>query len=151
MVELGVLYGTGSAWPDEPQAASCSSRAAEAAIRARLQSCRAFRRRRPRRRIRESKAALAKAAETNAEAQYQLGIDDGGRYRRSGGRLPPRRALFEKAAAQKSPGALDGMGAFAQSGRGGPKDSDARKRITKIRGARQSGRQEALSARAVPT
>ena len=37
------------------------------------------------------------------------------------------RALFEKAAAQNHPGALERMGAFAQEGRGGPKDKDAAK------------------------
>jgi uncharacterized protein len=35
--------------------------------------------------------------------------------------------MFEKAAAQNHPGALERMGAFAQEGRGGPKDSDAAK------------------------
>ena len=37
------------------------------------------------------------------------------------------RALFEKAAAQNHPGALERMGEFAQEGRGGPKDTDAAK------------------------
>jgi TPR repeat protein len=37
------------------------------------------------------------------------------------------RALFEKAAAQGHPGALERMGAFAQSGRGGQQDSNAAK------------------------
>ena len=37
------------------------------------------------------------------------------------------RALFEKAAAQNHPGALERMGAFSQEGRGGPKDKDAAK------------------------
>ena len=37
------------------------------------------------------------------------------------------RALFEKAAAQGHPGALERMGAFAQGGRGGPQDSNAAK------------------------
>ncbi len=37
------------------------------------------------------------------------------------------RALFEKAAAQDHAGALERMGAFAQSGRGGPQDSSAAK------------------------
>jgi uncharacterized protein len=37
------------------------------------------------------------------------------------------RALFEKAAAQDHPGALERMGAFAQSRRGGPQDSSAAK------------------------
>jgi TPR repeat protein len=37
------------------------------------------------------------------------------------------RALFEKAAAQNHPGALERIGAFAQAGRGGPQDSAAAK------------------------
>ncbi len=37
------------------------------------------------------------------------------------------RQLFEKAAAQSHPGALERMGAFAQSGRGGPQDLNAAK------------------------
>jgi uncharacterized protein len=37
------------------------------------------------------------------------------------------RNLFEKAAAQNHPGALERMGAFAQEGRGGAKDRDAAK------------------------
>ena len=69
---------------------------------------------------------LARAAETNAESQYQLGLmmAEG-----TGGTKDDAaaRALFEKAAAQNHPGALERMGAFAQGGRGGPKDSDAAK------------------------
>jgi len=69
---------------------------------------------------------LAKAAETNAEAQYQLGLmmADG-----SGGARDDvaARNLFEKAAAQNHAGALERMGAFTQEGRGGPKDSGAAK------------------------
>jgi TPR repeat protein len=37
------------------------------------------------------------------------------------------RAMFEKAAAQNHPAALERMGAFAAEGRGGPKDADAAK------------------------
>ena len=69
---------------------------------------------------------MAKSAETNAEAQYQLGMmlaeGDGGAKDDAAAR-----ALFEKAAAQNHPGALERMGTFAQSGRGGPKDGDAAK------------------------
>jgi TPR repeat protein len=69
---------------------------------------------------------LAKAAETNAEAQYQLGLmmADG-----TGGPKDDvaARNLFEKAAAQNHPGALERMGAFAKAGRGGPQDSAASK------------------------
>ena len=69
---------------------------------------------------------LAKAAETNAEAQYQLGLmmaDGTGGAKDDVG----ARSLFEKAAAQNHAGALERMGAFTQEGRGGPKDSDAAK------------------------
>jgi uncharacterized protein len=69
---------------------------------------------------------LSKAAETNAEAQYQLGMmlaeGNGGAKDDAAARV-----LFEKAAAQNHPGALERMGAFAQEGRGGPKDTDAAK------------------------
>ena len=69
---------------------------------------------------------LSKAAETNAEAQYQLGLlmAEG-----TGGAKDDvaARTLFEKAAAQNHPGALLWMGAFAQQGRGGPKNSGAAK------------------------
>lgn len=73
-----------------------------------------------------SRELLAKAAETNAEAQYQLGmmLSEG-----EGGAQDDvaARALFEKAAAQNHAGALERMGAFTQTGRGGPKDADAAK------------------------
>ena len=73
-----------------------------------------------------SRELLEKAAETNAEAQYQLGMmmSEG-----TGGEKDDvhARALFEKAAVQNHPGALERMGAFAIEGRGGPKDKDAAK------------------------
>jgi TPR repeat protein len=69
---------------------------------------------------------LSRAAETSAEAQFQLGL-----LRADGAGGPQddiaARALFEKAAAQNHPGALERMGDFAQSGRGGPKDASAAK------------------------
>jgi TPR repeat protein len=70
---------------------------------------------------------LMRAAEKNsAEAQYQLGLmfADG-----VGGPQDDvaARGLFEKAAAQDHPGALERMGEFAQNGRGGPQDSTAAK------------------------
>ena len=62
----------------------------------------------------------------DGEAQYQLGLmlAEG-----TGGAKDDAaaRALFEKAAAQNHPGALERMGAFATEGRGGPKDSSAAK------------------------
>ncbi|HAO41127.1 MAG TPA: hypothetical protein DCR53_11255, partial [Afipia sp.] len=73
-----------------------------------------------------SRSLLAKAAETNAEAQFQLGLmlqDGVGGPKDDAG----ARNLFEKAAAQDHPGALERMGAFAKEGRGGPQDSSAAK------------------------
>src|SRR6202000_3301897 len=69
---------------------------------------------------------LAKAAETNAEAQYQLGL------MLANGTGGPKddasaRGLFEKAAAQNHPGALEQMGEFSEEGRGAPKNSAAAK------------------------
>lgn len=78
------------------------------------------------RRILRARELLAKAAETNAEAQYQLGLmlaEGTGGARDDAG----ARGLFEKAAAQNHAGALERMGAFSQEGRGGPKDSNAAK------------------------
>jgi len=128
MVELGVLYGTGSGVArDEVQARKLFERAAEAGNPRGVSNLAALSGgggapADPAR----ARQLLAKAAETNAEAQYQLGLmmEDG-----TGGPADDAaaRALFEKAAAQNHPGALERMGAFAQSGRGGPKDSDAAK------------------------
>ncbi len=74
----------------------------------------------------QARAMLAKTAETNPEAQYQLGMmmaeGEGGPKDDAAARN-----LFEKAAAQNHAGALERMGAFAQSGRGGPQDSAAAK------------------------
>jgi len=126
MVELGVLYATGAGVAkDEAQARKLFERAAEAGN--------------PRGVINlaalsgggssdpgRTRGLLAKAAETNAEAQYQLGLmmaDGTGGARDDIG----ARNLFEKAAAQNHAGALERMGAFAQEGRGGPKDSSAAK------------------------
>jgi uncharacterized protein len=126
MVELGVYYATGAGVArDEVQARKLFERAAEAgnprgvtnlaALGGAASSDPA-----------RARDLLGKAAETNAEAQYQLGmmLAEG-----SGGARDDAaaRALFEKAAAQNHPGALERMGAFAQNGRGGPKDSDAAK------------------------
>jgi TPR repeat protein len=128
MVELGVLYGTGSGVArDEAQARKLFERAAEAGNPRGVTNLAALggggvASSDPAR----ARQLLAKAAETNAEAQYQLGLmmEDG-----TGGPADDAaaRALFEKAAAQNHPGALERMGAFSQGGRGGPKDSDAAK------------------------
>src|SRR5258706_14833631 len=126
MVELGVAYGTGSGVArDEAQARKLFERAAEAGNPRGVTNLAALSGGAPSDPA-KARGLLAKAAETNAEAQYQLGLmmADG-----TGGPADdnPPRALFEKAAAQNHPGALERMGAFAQSGRGGPKDSDAAK------------------------
>src|SRR3954447_6414208 len=129
MVELGVLFATGSGVPkDEAQARKLFERAAQGGNPRGVANLAAL----PNAGAAPSdpakaRALLAKAAETNsAEAQYQLGlmIADG-----VGGPADDvaARALFEKAAAQSHPGALERMGAFAQSGRGGPQDASAAK------------------------
>jgi TPR repeat protein len=126
MVELGVLYGTGAGVAkDEAQARTLFERAAAggnprgisnlAALGGGAAADPA-----------QMRSLLAKAGETNAEAQYQLGMmtADG-----VGGPKDDvtAHALFEKAAAQNHPGALERMGAFASEGRGGDKDSTAAK------------------------
>ena len=128
MVELGVMYGTGNGVArDEAQARKLFERAAEAGNPRGVSNLAAVSgpagvSADPTR----SRSLLAKAAETNAEAQYQLGMmmADG-----VGGPKDEvaARGLFEKAAAQGHAGALERMGAFAQAGRGGPEDKDAAK------------------------
>lgn len=126
MVELGVAYATGAGVAkDEAQARQLFAKAADAgnprgisnlaALGGGASSDPA-----------KTRALLAKGAETNAEAQYQLGLmlAEG-----VGGAKDDvaARGLFEKAAAQGHPGALERMGAFAQAGRGGPQDTGAAK------------------------
>jgi uncharacterized protein len=128
MVELGVLYGTGSGVArDEAQARKLFERAAHAGNPRGVTNLAALgggagTSSDPSR----ARELLAKAAETNAEAQYQLGLmlaeGSGGAKDDVGAR-----SLFEKAAAQNHAGALERMGAFTQEGRGGPKDSSAAK------------------------
>jgi uncharacterized protein len=127
MVELGVLYGTGAGVArDEEQARKLFERAAEAGNPRGVSNLAALGGGGASSDPARARELLAKAAETNAEAQYQLGLmmaDGTGGARDDAG----ARNLFEKAAAQNHPGALERMGAFAQEGRGGPKDSDAAK------------------------
>ena len=126
MVELGVLYGTGTGVArDEAQAHKLFERAAQAGNPRGVSNLAALgggASSDPAR----GRELLSKAAETNAEAQYQLGmmLAEGNGGARDD---TAARALFEKAAVQNHPGALERMGAFAQEGRGGPKDSDAAK------------------------
>jgi TPR repeat protein len=126
MVELGVMYGTGSGVAkDEAQARKLFERAAEAGNPrgvANLTAVSGGASADPAR----GRALLAKAAETNPEAQYQLGM------MLAEGNGGPKddvaaRSLFEKASAQNHAAALERMGAFAQSGVGGPQDKTAAK------------------------
>jgi TPR repeat protein len=128
MVELGVLYGTGSGVAtDEAEARKLFERAAAAGNPRGVTNLAALSggggfAGDPAR----ARELLAKAAESNAEAQYQLGLmlaDGTGGARDDVG----ARNLFEKAAAQDHPGALERMGEFTQEGRGGPKDASAAK------------------------
>jgi len=127
MVELGVLYGTGAGVAkDEPQARQLFERAAEAGNPRGVINLAALSGGSGSSDPVRARELLARAAATNAEAQYQLGLmlADG-----TGGPKDDigARSLFEKAAAQNHPGALERMGAFMQEGRGGPKDSSAAK------------------------
>ncbi len=127
MVELGVLYATGAGLArDEGQARNLFERAAEAGNARGVTNLAALGGGASSADPVRSRELLAKAAETNAEAQYQLGLmlaDGTGGPRDDAG----ARALFEKAAAQNHAGALTQMGAFTEEGRGGPKDSAAAK------------------------
>jgi TPR repeat protein len=126
MVELGVLYATGAgAAKDDDQARKLFERAAAAGNPRGVTNLAALSGGASADPAR-ARELLAKSAETNAEAQYQLGLmmadGTGGPQDDSGARR-----LFEKAAAQNHPGALERMGAFTQEGRGGPKDASAAK------------------------
>jgi TPR repeat protein len=127
MVELGVMYGTGTGVPrDEAQARRLFERATQAGNprgASNLAALTGAATADPA----SARTLLLKSAEAgSAEAQFQLGLmaADG-----VGG---PRddvaaRAWFQKAAAQDHPGALEWMGSFAQNGRGGPRDASAAK------------------------
>src|SRR5215510_3849660 len=130
MVELGVMFGTGTGIrQDEAEARKLFERAAEAGNPRGVTNLAAISKGSgatpsdPA----KSRAMLARAAEKNSpEAQYQLGLmyEDG-----VGGPKDEvaARALFEKAAAQNHAGALERMGEFAQKGLGGPQDTNAAK------------------------
>jgi TPR repeat protein len=126
MVELGVLYGNGAGVAkDEAQARKLFERAAAAGNPRGISNLAGLGGGAPADPV-QTRGLLAKAGETNPEAQYQLGlmIADG-----VGGPKDDvtARVLFEKAAAQNHPAALERMGAFAQEGRGGDKDATAAK------------------------
>jgi TPR repeat protein len=127
MVELGVAYATGNGVAKDPEAArKLFERAADAGNPRGVSNLSALGGSATPSDPARAREVLGKAAETNAEAQYQLGLmladGTGGPQDDAGAR-----ALFEKAAAQNHPGALERMGAFAQEGRGGAKDRDAAK------------------------
>jgi TPR repeat protein len=127
MVELGVLYGTGSGvGKDDEQARKLFERAAQAGNPRGVSNLAALGGGGAAADPARSRELLAKAAETNPEAQYQLGmmLAEGTGGEKDDARA---RALFEKAAAQNHPGALERMGTFVLEGRGGPKDKDAAK------------------------
>ena len=127
MVELGVMYGTGTGVPKDPaRARHLFERAAQEGNPRGASNLAALSGGAPADPV-ETRALFEKAAQENsAEAQYQLGL------MMAEGIGGPKddvaaRAWFEKAAVQDHPGALERMGAFAQSGRGGPKDASAAK------------------------
>ncbi len=129
MVELGVAYGTGTGVAkDDAQARKLFERAAEAGNPRGVSNLVALGGGVSRTDPAQSRELLGRAAATNAEAQYQLGImlAEG-----TGGEKDDvaARAMFEKAAAQNHPAALERMGTFAAEGRGGPKDADAAKAL----------------------
>jgi len=126
MVELGVAYATGAGVAkDDGRARQLFERAADAGNPRGVSNLAALgggTTSDPG----KTRALLAKGAETNAEAQYQLGM------MLAEGVGGPKddvaaRTLFEKASAQGHAGALERMGAFAQAGRGGPQDTAAAK------------------------
>jgi TPR repeat protein len=129
MVELGVLYGTGSGVAKDPaEARKLFERAAGGGNPRGVSNLAALSGGggAPADPV-KTRAMLSSAAEANsAEAQFQLGV-----MAATGNGGPQddyaARALFEKAAAQSHPGALEWMGAFAQLGRGGPKDEASAK------------------------
>jgi uncharacterized protein len=127
MVELGVAYGMGiGVARDEAQARKLFERAAEAGNPRGVSNLAALGGGGAPADPARSRELLGRAAETNAEAQFQLGVmlSEG-----SGGEKDDvaARAMFEKAAAQNHPAALERMGTFAAEGRGGPKDASAAK------------------------
>jgi len=127
MVELGVAYGTGTGVAkDEAQARQLFERAAAAGNPRGVSNLAALGGGTSPADPVRSRELLGRSAQTNAEAQYQLGMmlsEGAGGARDDVG----ARAMFEKAAAQNHPAALTRMGAFAAEGRGGPKDASAAK------------------------
>jgi uncharacterized protein len=129
MVELGVMYGTGTGVAKDPaEARKLFERAAKGGNVRAVGNLAALPGGggTPSDPV-EARALLSKAAEANsAEAQFELGLmmAEG-----TGGAKDDvaARALFEKAAAQGNADAMLWMGAFAQIGRGGPPDASVAK------------------------
>lgn len=143
MVELGVMLGTGAGVAKDPaEARKLFERAAEAGNPRGVSNLAAISGGAPADPA-KARVMLAKAAEHNAEAQYQLGLltEQG-----AGGPKDDAaaRALFEKAAAQDHPGALVRLGVFARDGRGGAEDKAAAK--TYFEKAATLGSEEAKAA-----
>jgi TPR repeat protein len=127
MVELGVAYATGAGVAkDEAAAGKLFERAAQGGNPRGISNLAALSGRGGAASADPVRSRSLLAAETNAEAQFQLGLmlqDGVGGPKDDAG----ARSLFEKAAAQDHPGALERMGAFAKEGRGGAQDSSAAK------------------------
>ncbi|HEY1473978.1 MAG TPA: tetratricopeptide repeat protein [Pseudolabrys sp.] len=128
MVELGVMYGTGTGVAKDPaEARRLFERAAKGGNVRAVGNLAALPGGGAPSDPVEARALLSKAAEANsAEAQFELGLmlAEG-----TGGAKDDvaARALFEKAAAQGNADAMLWMGAFAQIGRGGPADASVAK------------------------
>jgi uncharacterized protein len=144
MVELGVAYATGAGVAkDDAAARNLFERAANAGNPRGISNLAALGGGGAPADQARARALLAKGAESNAEAQYKLGL------LLAEGQGGPKddvaaRALFEKAAGQNHPGALERMGAFAMAGRGGPQDSAAAKAY--YQRAAEAGNEEAKAA-----
>jgi TPR repeat protein len=123
MVDLGVMYGTGSGVAkDGAQARALFERAAAAGNPRAIANLARLSGSAPADPV-KTRAMLSKGADVNsAEAQFQLGLMAA---QGTGGPQDDvaARALFEKAAAQGHADAMLWLGAFAEVGRGGPKDS----------------------------
>ncbi len=132
MVELGVMYASGSGLPkDEAQARKLLERAAQAGNPRAVANLMALgggsgSAATPSDPA-QARAMLQTAADRNsAEAQYQLGLMNeqglGGPKDEAAAR-----AMYERAAAQNHAEAMFRAGAFAESGTGGPQNKDAAK------------------------
>jgi TPR repeat protein len=128
MVELGVMYGTGTGVAKDPaEARKLFERAAKGGNVRAVGNLAALPGGGAPSDPVEARTLLSKAAEANsAEAQFELGL------MMAQGTGGPKddvaaRALFERAAAQGNADAMLWVGAFAQIGRGGPQDASVAK------------------------